>query len=556
MTEENKQILHTLQKVADRLREQKMTLKDISEEDIHSIAQIVFNERIHDKFSQLYFLAQHYGDSEQQSAVIALLGLLMEFCWEKEDSANEKFNEILQQNELYRKYYDIVSTYSENRLTQEYIQGKTWEDVAVLKQGKDISIFSKVCDAVNQSNIERIKKQSKIRIGFLTKDSAEWSVDSLYQKLAQDERYEVYVFVAPFFVGSEITIKDIYEQAVKYFEDKGYPTIAMGKRLENGAYVYLPWDGMPKIDVLFLLNPHLSAFWGTSNITSFPLQMLNIYIPYGFPIYGNIQDQYNQLSHALCWKIFCLTEMDAVISRKYADLGDKNVEVSGYIKMDGFYKEECPVAEDIWKIPEGKSADEIKKVIYAPHWSIRNACTGFGNFDKMYDKMYEYAKEHTETTSWIFRPHPMLGFGAVAQGLFHSQEEFDDYMRKWDELPNAKVVERGEYIDIFRTSDALIGDSISFLGEYQYTHKPLLFITRESNTFDDFGSELIKILYRASGEDFEAVEKFIQEVVVEEKDTMYEVRKQFFDKYMDYRKRNGKLASDYVKHYLDTTFTE
>lgn len=317
---------------------------------------------------------------------------------------------------------------------------------------------------------------------------------------------------------------------------------------------YLSWENIPKQDVVFLTNPHFQAFEESCNIVNFPLRTLNIYIPYGFSLYGNIHDQYNQLSHALCWKIFWETEMDLKISEKYADLGNRNGVVSGYLKMDGFYEEERQLAEEIWKIPEGKEIDTVRKIIYAPHWSIRSVSTGFGNFDKMYDKMYNFVKEHADTTTWIFRPHPMLRWGVVKEGLFDSEQEFDEYMRKWDELPNARVVERGEYIDMFRTSDALIGDSISFLGEYQYTHKPLLFITREANTFDDFGEELIKILYQAEGENFEAVERFVNDVVIEGKDFMYEIRKEFFEQYMDYMTQNGKMASDYIKDFLDDTF--
>lgn len=554
MEEDYRGFVQILQKIADRLREGKISLRDIREEDIQVLVQNIFNKDICEMYFEVYKFIARYGDAGQQGSVISLLKELIQYY-------DEKTGKLLEQRSAYTKYQDIITAYSENELTDEFISGKTWESVALLKDEKKVKLFSRVCDAVNERNIERIKKQSKIKIAFLTKDSAEWSVDVLYQKLLHDERYEVYVIVAPFFVGTDTTIKDTYELAVKYFVNKEYPVVGicdiLGERLsEKGEpeYFFKSWDDMPKPDVLFLLNPHYKAFLNSSSIINFPLQTLMVYIPYGFSLYGNIHDQYNQLSHALCWKIFWETEMDIKISRKYADLGDRNGEVSGYLKMDGFYGKEYRSAEEIWEIPEGETAGSVKKIIYAPHWSIRRACTGFGNFDKMYDKILQYAKEHADTTTWIFRPHPMLRYGVVGQGLFASEAEFDDYMKKWDELPNARVMERGEYIDIFRTSDALIGDSISFLGEYQYTHKPLLFITREENTFDDFGEELIKILYQARGEDFESVVKFINEVVVREKDTMYEAREKFFEKYLDYKTRNGKLASDYIKEYLDRTF--
>jgi CDP-glycerol glycerophosphotransferase (TagB/SpsB family) len=245
-------------------------------------------------------------------------------------------------------------------------------------------------------------------------------------------------------------------------------------------------------------------------------------------------------------------EIDMELCRKHSDIGDRNALMSGYLKMDGFYDKEIPDADKIWKIPEGKT--NVKKIIYAPHWSIREAVTGFGNFDKIYDWIYEYAKNHADTTSWIFRPHPLLRTATVDYGLFGTEEDYDNYMKKWDELPNARVVENGEYIDIFRTSDAMVLDSVSFLTEYQYTHKPLLFLTRKENTWNEFGEKLLKILYSAPGDDTDAIERFIDEVVINENDPMKYEREAFFDKYLDYKTRNGKLACEYVKDFLDETF--
>ena len=87
-------------------------------------------------------------------------------------------------------------------------------------------------------------------------------------------------------------------------------------------------------------------------------------------------------------------------------------------------------------------------------------------------QIYEYVKNNTKTTSWVFRPHPMLRAGAVQQGVFKSEEEYDNYLEMWNELPNAQVIEGGMYVDIFETSDAMILDSVSFLAEYLYMHKP------------------------------------------------------------------------------------
>ena len=126
----------------------------------------------------------------------------------------------------------------------------------------------------------------------------------------------------------------------------------------------------------------------------------------------------------------------------------------------------------------------------------------------------------------------MLRVGAVQQGIFKSEEEYEEYLEMWRQLPNAQVIENGMYTDIFESSDAMILDSISFLGEYIYMHKPMLFLTRDRNTFNDFGKELVRVLYKTDGGNLEGIKNFVE-------------------KYMDYRNQNGMLASEYIKQYID-----
>ena len=145
----------------------------------------------------------------------------------------------------------------------------------------------------------------------------------------------------------------------------------------------------------------------------------------------------------------------------------------------------------------------------------------------------------------------MLRVGAVQQGIFKSEEEYEEYLEMWRQLPNAQVIENGMYTDIFESSDAMILDSISFLGEYIYMHKPMLFLTRDRNTFNDFGKELVRVLYKTDGGNLEGIKNFVEKNVIVNEDPMKERREEFFEKYMDYRNQNGMLASEYIKQYID-----
>ena len=99
------------------------------------------------------------------------------------------------------------------------------------------------------------------------------------------------------------------------------------------------------------------------------------------------------------------------------------------------------------------------------------------------------------------KPHPNLCFAVIEAGLFKSEEDYLAYLQEWDSLPNAKVVTGGYYQDVFKTSDAMILDSASFIAEYQYTHKPMLFLTREGETFNPLGQRILDVSYTADGRD-------------------------------------------------------
>ena len=97
----------------------------------------------------------------------------------------------------------------------------------------------------------------------------------------------------------------------------------------------------------------------------------------------------------------------------------------------------------------------------------------------------------------------------------------------------------------------MILDSGSFNAEYQYTHKPLLFLTRETQQFTDIGGELMKVLYHADGRDHKAIASFIENVLIKKKDTMSATRQKFFDEHFNYRRDNGMLASEFIFNAID-----
>ena len=140
----------------------------------------------------------------------------------------------------------------------------------------------------------------------------------------------------------------------------------------------------------------------------------------------------------------------------------------------------------------------------------------------------------------------MLFASAVGHKVFTSEAAFREYLQAWDDLPNAKVFSGSEYQGLFATSDGMIMDCGSWIGEYQYTHKPMIFLTRDTQKFNELGEELMKILYRVDGKDLKGISELLQKIFIAGEDDMREPRRLFFDKHMNYFQANGTTASEFI----------
>ena len=136
----------------------------------------------------------------------------------------------------------------------------------------------------------------------------------------------------------------------------------------------------------------------------------------------------------------------------------------------------------------------------------------------------------------------------MEKGLF-SLSEIDDYFSAWNNLPNGSVVEDGNYMDLFKSSDAMILDSISFISEYMYTEKPLLFLCKEKDIlkkwFNEYGQMTVKQLYEAHS--WEDIEHFIDHVVIQGNDPLYKQRVCFVN---DVLKWTNKPACENIIEHL------
>lgn len=395
--------------------------------------------------------------------------------------------------------------------------------------------YNELMDMVFEISVKKIRRKRKIKVAFVVDDASMWCGDDIYNYFARNKRYEPTVFLClrPFHRNFDTVVSEFHHGIAQF---KARNINVVGIEDPNAEF--------PHQDIIFFLRQ--PEYYGKNlQLNALTPETLLIFIPYTFNIseWGT-----SALPIMNClWKAFFETEFALNFYDNRCSTGMPHGYYSGYPRLDVFFNNKENLKFE-WKM----ATPNAKKIIWAPHWSI-NSGVKYATFQWNYKFMYEYAKNHPEI-SWVVKPHPHLLHSAIEAGIFKSAEEVQNYFQKWNDLPNAKVETGAYYHAIFATSDGMIQDSGSFIGEYQYTHKPMIYLTRDTQIFNELGNELMKVLYRVDGKDFEGMAKLMQKVFIEGKDEMYNARLNFFDKYCNYQKANGMLASEFIFRQISKEF--
>ena len=127
------------------------------------------------------------------------------------------------------------------------------------------------------------------------------------------------------------------------------------------------------------------------------------------------------------------------------------------------------------------------------------------------------------------------------------RQKTDEYYKKWETGKNTNYI-NGEYIDLFKSSDALIHDCSSFTMEYLFTKKPALFLA-------NFGhdGQANEVAMRAYNAHYKAKTKneicaFIDDVVLGDNDPLKKARESFFNEVL--LPPNGRTASENILEEL------
>ena len=397
--------------------------------------------------------------------------------------------------------------------------------------------YNALMDKVFVESVKKIRRKDKIKVGFILYDSAMWCGDDLYNHFAANERFEVTVLLClrkdRGNDKNEFVIKDFW----RHFEQLKSHNLNVVALDTQESY-------FPPQDILIYLTPYSKYLLpDLTRFGSILARTLVAYIPYGFN--SSLINLANYAVYRVSWKFFFTSRVERDMYAKKNAIGITRGIYSGYPRTDLFFKDDMNFQFE-WKM----ARPDAKKIIWAPHHTIPDTeILHYATFQWNYKFMYEFAKNHPEI-SWVVKPHPNLVWQTILAKIFPSAEAFEEYMQKWNELPNAQVYTGGYYQAIFATSDGMIHDCGSFIAEYQFVDKPMIFLTRVGEEFNDNGKLILEASYLVDGKDLDGIAETIKKVFIDGNDFKAGERKKVFDKYLNYTKANGMLASEFIYHSL------
>lgn len=378
--------------------------------------------------------------------------------------------------------------------------------------------------------IEDLKKANRpVNVLFFALDSNTWKYDSLLQAMQKDSMFSPMVLVVPQVdKGKEFMLEQL-KRGCEYYKSKGYPTVCSYNE-ETDSYVEA-FSLHP--DIIFFSNPYDGLVDDRYNIKHYENKCLTCYVNYTF---CSVPYQWQCASdfHQKVWRHYVECEDNLKQVKKYYS-GD-NCVVTGYPTADLFATTNGTGKD--WKLKEEK----LKRIIWAPHHTIEGQ-TGliqFSTFLLNSDAMLGIAKKYKGVVQFVFKPHPLLKPALYAHPAW-GKERTDEYYEKWANGENTAFV-NGEYIDLFKSSDAMIHDCGSFIIEYLYVKKPVMFL--DSYDRQAQSNEVAKKAYDCHyiGKKEEDICEFIEKVVIEGKDVYEEKRNLFYDEFL--LPPNGKTVAD------------
>lgn len=380
--------------------------------------------------------------------------------------------------------------------------------------------------------LKKIKKKDVINVVFFPMNVAMWKYQHLYDLLRQDKRFRLYVFLAPArHYSYKACCADL--QAMRaYFEEHKVPYIDY--ELEKGKK---PVDVYSVVnpDILFYTQPYPNTIDECYDFLQFDVKLL-AHTLYAFHTRSSNFYNYNLIFNNMAWRLYYPNNETKNLANENAYNHGCNVAVVGYPSADDYV---LPMKADPWKVKDRK----VKRIIWAPHFTILQGL-GFSqvsNFLNMADFMRQLAIDYSDKVTFAFKPHPRL-YTELVKHPDWGEQRTKEYYDFWKNNPTTQL-ETGDFVDLFKGSDAMIHDSGSFTVDYLYFHKPVLYdnpdIEGAKATANETGKKAYDVHYRVlSNED---IKRFIDDVVLAGNDPMKAQREEYYQHYL--LPPNGKTVA-------------
>lgn len=338
--------------------------------------------------------------------------------------------------------------------------------------------------------VRKIRRKNIIKVLFVLNELGSWKSENLYQLMLQHPRFDPQILILP-----EISAPYAYDILKEYLEKKKYvyndipPTETIKEKFHP--------------DIIFYQKPY-------GNIPKQYLHVFNLYalfclVPYCFRN-RNIPNVKNSFI-PFVWQNYA--ENETILREKGYP---RNMIATGIPFMDVLLKNKSSFP-DPWNGIHNK-----KRIIYAPHHTISTESFkstspfDYSTFLEYADFMLEMAIKYKQQVQWAFKPHPLLKYKLYK---VWGKEKTDRYYDEWNHMENCQLDE-GEYLGLFKHSDAMIHDCGSFKLEYLYTNNPVMYLLKEEQEFDYPNwqtREALNLHYKGYNKD--DIENFVINVIKE-----------------------------------------
>ena len=371
-----------------------------------------------------------------------------------------------------------------------------------------------------ERRLESARERGNVRIAFIMSSLPMWRAQGLYDLLNQDPRFILIQAIFPFSSFSEKQKGAAVDQLVEYCSSREIPWINLAMEKEPGKTLKREFDP----DIVFYPQPYNFLFSNDLDSPFFSDRAV-CYIPYAMPT-SREDWSYRSYLNNIAWRLYYQSNSQKEEARKVLFNGGKNIRVVGEPMTDAF---SSPTVRDPWKPQEWSK----KRVIWAPHFSIADGeHLHRDSFTWLSETMFEIARQYQDRIQFAFKPHPRLK-SVLYELSDWGKDRTDAYYESWENGSNTQL-ETGNYIDLFKTSDAMVHDCSSFSVEYHFTEKPVLFLSSDLgdvlDKLNDFGRDAIRAHYQ--GETAKDITHFLETVVLNGIDPMQIIRKQFREKYL------------------------